>query len=168
MQASQTRRIPAGELAMAKQPGVLLLLLAVSCTALAQRGYVAIEQRLTPEQLREVGITPQQLARLDEFLRAAEAASPAPPVADAGFDPARFAGMDTGRIATRANGTVMGWAPGCVFKLANGQQWKVLKGNLTLPKPLRHPPIVLVPGVAGRWFLQVDEDLPKARVYRID
>jgi hypothetical protein len=25
-----------------------------------------------------------------------------------------------------------------------------------------------VPGIAGRWFLQVDEDMPKARVYRID
>jgi len=25
----------------------------------------------------------------------------------------------------------------------------------------------VIPGIAGRWFLQVDEDLPKARVFRL-
>jgi len=25
----------------------------------------------------------------------------------------------------------------------------------------------VVPGIAGRWFLQVDPDLPKARVFRV-
>jgi hypothetical protein len=52
--------------------------------------------------------------------------------------------------------------------LENGQQWKVLKGAMKLRKPLQAPEIVVVPGIAGRWFLQVDEDMPKARVYRID
>lgn len=33
---------------------------------------------------------------------------------------------------------------------------------------MQDPEIVVVPGIAGRWFLQVDEDLPKTRVYRID
>jgi hypothetical protein len=32
---------------------------------------------------------------------------------------------------------------------------------------LRDPQDLLVPGVLGRWFLQVDEDMPKARVYRV-
>jgi hypothetical protein len=61
-----------------------------------------------------------------------------------------------------------GWEPGTVFALENGQQWKVLKGSMKLRAPVQAPEIVLVPGIAGRWFLQVDEDLPKARVYRID
>lgn len=39
---------------------------------------------------------------------------------------------------------------------------------MKLRKPLQAPEIVMVPGVAGRWFLQVDEDPPKARVYQID
>jgi len=55
-----------------------------------------------------------------------------------------------------------------VFSLENGQQWKVLKGSMKLRAPMQAPEIVVVPGIAGRWFLQVDEDLPKARVYRID
>ncbi|MCX7041434.1 MAG: hypothetical protein NT117_01830 [Gammaproteobacteria bacterium] len=42
------------------------------------------------------------------------------------------------------------------------------QGYMKLRKPMDAPVIVLVPGFAGRWFLQVDEDLPKARVYRID
>jgi len=52
--------------------------------------------------------------------------------------------------------------------LENGQAWKVLKGSMKLRKPFESPEIVVIPGIAGRWFLQVDEDLPKARVYRID
>jgi hypothetical protein len=44
----------------------------------------------------------------------------------------------------------------------------VLKGNMKLRKPLEAPVVVLVPGIMGRWFLQVDEDAPKARVYRTD
>jgi hypothetical protein len=38
---------------------------------------------------------------------------------------------------------------------------------MTLRTALASPAIKVVPGIAGRWFLQVDEDLPKARVYRI-
>jgi hypothetical protein len=38
---------------------------------------------------------------------------------------------------------------------------------MTLHKTLHAPEIQVVPGLAGRWFLQVDEDLPKPRVYRI-
>jgi hypothetical protein len=55
-----------------------------------------------------------------------------------------------------------------VFALENGQQWKVLKGSMRLRKALQSPETVVVPDFAGRWFLQVDEDMPKARVYRID
>ena len=65
-------------------------------------------------------------------------------------------------------GSISHWEPGTEFALENGQVWKVLKGNMKLRKTLQSPEIVLVPGFAGRWFLQVDEDLPKARVYRVD
>jgi hypothetical protein len=56
---------------------------------------------------------------------------------------------------------VAGWEPGTIFKLDNGQQWQVLKGSMKLRKPLQDPQVLLVPGIAGRWFLQVDEDMPK-------
>jgi len=153
----------------------LAVLLAVSGIALAQRAYTGIEQRLSAEQLQEIGLTPAQVTLLDRYLREAEASAPAVGAArdETGQgpgkrDPTRFAGLDAERIASRVQGMVGGWEPGTVFKLENGQQWQVLKGSMKLRKPLQDPEIVLVPGVAGRWFLQVDEDMPKARVYRID
>lgn len=154
---------------------LLAVLLATTGMAVAQRAYVAIEQRLSEAQLREVGLSPAQLDLLNRYLRQAEQA--APPVEAARYetpegqpkgDATHVIGLDAERIATRVKGMVAGWEPGSVFVLANGQQWKVLKGSMRLRKPLQDPPVVLVPGVAGRWFLQVDEDMPKARVYRID
>jgi len=79
-----------------------------------------------------------------------------------------FIGLDDQPIKSRIPGSVSGWAPGSEFLLENGQRWKVLKGEVKLPKPLENPSITVIPGVAGRWFLQVDESLPSARVYRIE
>lgn len=128
--------------------------------------------------MREVGLTPAQVELLDRYLRESQAKQP---IADAtsrddirdGVPEARrgagqYIGLDDGPIKSRVTGVVEGWEPGTVFALENGQQWKVLKGHMRLRRPLQSPEIVVVPGIAGRWFLQVDEDMPKARVYRID
>ena len=155
---------------MAKRttPRAAMALLALAGLAWAQQAWVPLEQRLGAARLREVGLTPTQLELLDRYLREAEENAPQVEAAAGGPDPARFIGVDAERIDSRAKGIVAGWEPGSVFELDNGQQWKVLKGSMKLRKPLQEPQVVLVPGVAGRWFLQVDEDLPKARVYRID
>lgn len=79
-----------------------------------------------------------------------------------------FIGLDDQPIKSRIPGSVSGWAPGSEFLLENGQRWKVLKGEVKLPKALENPAITVIPGVAGRWFLQVDESMPSARVYRIE
>lgn len=145
--------------------------------------YIAIEQRLTAEQRRATGIdtlTPEQLRLLNDLLREGAAADARVAKADArtaqanapvaGTAPAtrNYVGLQDGPIKARLKGRVSGWAPGTVFELDNGQRWQVLKGEMTLRKPLDAPEIVVVPGIAGRWFLQVDEDAPKARVFRID
>ena len=49
--------------------GLALALLFASSTSIAQQPYVDIEQRLTAEQLRAVGLSPEQLARLNGMLR---------------------------------------------------------------------------------------------------
>lgn len=79
-----------------------------------------------------------------------------------------FIGLGDQPIKSRIQGSVTGWAPETEFLLENGQRWKVLKGKVTLPKPVENPLITVIPGIAGRWFLQVDESLPSARVYRIE
>lgn len=166
-------------------PAVLVLFL-MPAQAWAQAPYVKLEQRLSADQLRDTGLdtlTPEQLALLNTLLEqqatatvqavraevkaevAAEAAAPGTPRDP---DPSRFIGLADGPIASRAKGTVTGWEPGTEFALENGQVWKVLKGKLQLDAPRESPDVRVVPGIAGRWFLEVDPDLPKARVYRID
>ena len=153
-------------------PGLVLALTLsfAPCVTMAQQPYVDIEQRLTVEQLREVGLTPAQLELLNRLLREAVAkdVSADEPREEVGRSPKSYIGLDDKPISSRLKGSLNGWAPGTVFELDNGQQWKVLKGSMTLRKALQAPQVVVVPGVAGRWFLLVDEDLPKARVYRID
>ncbi|WP_408950569.1 hypothetical protein [Lysobacter sp. Hz 25] len=161
--------------------GLMLALLLAPFTVLAQSAYIDIEQRLSAEQLSEVGLSPAQLQLLNRMLREASAKDPTPAVAATSAAPTasavagtgqrsavQYIGLDDQPIKSRLKGDVAGWEPGTVFELDNGQQWKVLKGSMKLRKPLVAPKILVVPGVAGRWFLQVDEDMPKARVYRID
>jgi hypothetical protein len=150
------------------------LALLAAGAALAAGGWVNLEQRLTPAQMHETGLdglSKEQLARLNEILRYQAAAGRVDAAAEhhgADRGASGYLGMDAERISTRIQGRVEGWEPGTEFHLANGQVWKVLKGSMKLRKPLKDPEVVLVPGVMGRWFLQVDEDAPKARVYRID
>lgn len=173
-------------------PAVTRLILALLCAiaavdAAAASTYVDIEQQLSPQQRRDTGVdtlTPQQLQLLNRLLREkAEAVAPSddtagttpPPAADR---PHRHAAEDTAgampldleirTLRSRVRGPVAGWEPGTEFRLENGQTWKVLKGEMRLRQVLESPEILVVPGVAGRWFLQVHEDYPKARVYRVD
>lgn len=149
-----------------------------------------IEQQLTPEQLHATGLdtlTPAQLDAINAVLQkrdadtradataiataAAQARATQPGRAggeSAPLSPASYIGLADEPIKSRLVGSVSGWEPGSEFHLANGQVWKVLKGSMKLRKPMEAPEIVVIPGFAGRWFLQVDEDLPKARVYRTD
>ena len=150
------------------------LAVAMVAPASAQSNHADVQQRFTPAEMHEAGLdtlSPAQLTALNRLLR--EKAVPSEPRASAqqrtDDDTNRgYIGLDDTPIHSRAKGVVEGWEPGTVFVLENGQQWKVLKGAMKLRKPLQAPEIVVVPGIAGRWFLQVDEDMPKARVYRID
>lgn len=156
-----------------KMLGVLLALSFASTAAMAQQAYLDIEQRLTAEQRHATGLdtlSPAQLELLNRLLReeSGEVAKAGPSRREGERGPASYIGLDDRPIRSRLKGEVGGWEPGTVFELENGQQWKVLKGSMKLRRMLQAPEIVVVPGVAGRWFLQVDEDLPKARVYRID
>jgi hypothetical protein len=157
---------------------VLALTLALaSIAALAQQPYVDIEQRLNAGQLRDTGLatlSPAQLELLNQLLRddVAKAVEAGQAAAREGSETGRGAasliGFNDEPIRSRLQGPVDGWEPGTEFVLQNGQTWKVLKGSMKLRGTLNSPEILVVPGIAGRWFLQVDEDLPKARVYRID
>ena len=153
---------------------VLALVLSLASLAVAaEHGYINVEQHLTAEQRHATGLdtlSPAQLGLLNSLLHeeAVKAAKAEPSHGDEGKSHAWSIGMDSEPIKSRLKGSVSEWEPGTVFELENGQQWKVLKGHVKLPKTLQSPQVVVSPGIAGRWFLQVDEDMPRPRVYRID
>lgn len=152
---------------------VLLVLFFSAFTVLAGQTYINIEQRLSSEQLRETGLdtlSPAQLERLNQLLREDTAKAVEIEKAQHRDQPVRdsYIGLDDKPIKSRLTGSIDGWDVDTIFELENGQKWKVLKGSMKLRKPMQTPEVLVVPGIAGRWFLQVDEDLPKARVYRID
>lgn len=154
----------------------LVLLSCASLAAMAQPPYVDIEQGLSAEQLRETGLdslSRAQIEALNRLLRerstqTVEAVQAEASHRDAGHGRDWLVGLDDKPVRTRLKGSVGGWQPGTVFDLENGQQWKVLKGGMKLPRVMESPEVVLVPGIAGRWFLQFDEDQPKARVYLLN
>ncbi len=142
-----------------------------------------IEQRLTPEQMHATGLDTLSREQLDLLNRlldppvasTAPAGAQAPGAMATAGHPVRSSDPDAGLLGgserpytAQVRGTVDGWAPGTEFRLDNGQIWKVLKGEARLPASRSSPTVRLVPGLGGRWFLEVDENLPKARVYRID
>lgn len=159
---------------MFRYVALCMVLATTAAPARAQSQYIDVERRLTSAEMHEAGLdtlSPAQLAALNRLLR--ENTLPPGPQASApqrADDDANrgYIGLDDKPVHSRVKGIVEGWEPGTVFVLENGQQWKVLKGAMKLRKPMQAPEITVVPGIAGRWFLQVDEDMPKARVYRID
>ena len=148
-------------------------LLGIATNALAQQP--PIERQMTPEQFDAAGLgklSPAELANLNAWLNRERAEPVAaespeqPPAADRPRD--SFVGANDQPVHSRLKGSVQEWAPGTIFELENGQRWRVLKGSMKLNKPLQAPEIEVAPGLMGRWFLQVDEDAPRARVERIE
>lgn len=168
---------------------MVMALQGVSNAAVACAPARDLEQRLTREQWHDTGLdtlSPAQLALLNRLLHEetcapasstpADASDPAmsndapvarelraanPPPA-AGYVPGPE--YDGKPITSRLRGSVDGWEPGTIFVLENGQRWQVVKGAMKLPKTYTATEVMVVGGFAGRWFLQVDENYPKARV----
>lgn len=161
----------------------VLLLLLLSLPAFAG-DYVPLRERLSVEELGAIGLSDAQVDQLDAALRASEArdrkqaeaqaaVAPAPRVNAQSAAPAQPAaqpkvGLEDEEIVAHAQGRITGWAPGTVFTLDNGQRWQVMKGSATLRTPLDSPRVRVVPGFSGRWFLQVTEAMPMARVFLVD
>ncbi len=151
-----------------------LLVAVLAAPAWAQPGYVPLEQRLGAARLAEIGLTARQVQQLDSLLQqtmtgqvVAQPGADRPATGPMPVPPPMHVGLDEGPVKARASGRITGWEPGTLFTLDNGQQWQVMKGRMTLRTPVQDPQVEVAPGIAGRWFLQVDPDLPRARVFRV-
>lgn len=153
---------------------VLLIALLMPSMAMAQN-YVPVQDRLTSEQREATGIaglSDAQLKLLNEILSGQESKRQAEVVREREVRAEREATLletlDGRPVSAVLKGTFAKWEPGTVVELDTGQRWKVMKGYGKLRAPKSDFPVKIVPGVAGRWFMEFDETLPKARVYRID
>lgn len=159
---------------MLKKSVLALGLACAPVALLAAQPYVDIEQRLSPAQLHATGLDTLSAEQLKLLNRILSEPSVPPRPADSARGPAEargissMIGLNDAPIHSRLKGSVSSWEPGTVFELENGQQWKVLKGSKTLRQPIESTDVMVVPGIAGRWFFQIDEDTPRPRVYLIN
>lgn len=134
----------------------------------AERPYVAIEQRLSVEQMQATGLdrlSPEQLALLNRLL-GAEHAAVASETRAAERDRRKKEAAEP--VASTLVGEFRGWKTGTVFELANDQRWRVVDGEFHAGKPLSRPNVTVRPGVFGSWYLTVEGVGVQAKVKRVE
>lgn len=151
----------------------LLTLLLGAALPLQAREYVAIEKRLTPEQMKATGLdqlSSEQLALLNNLLDEDQRAIVKATREDSATKVrgASFGNDGVNAIASTLVGDLRGWSRGTEITLANGQRWRVTEGEYTSMKRISNANVVITPGLIGAWYLSVEGHMPKPKVTRID
>ncbi|WP_241047009.1 hypothetical protein [Pseudoxanthomonas sp. LH2527] len=152
---------------------VLSLLFGACSPAWAARDYVALEKRLTPEQMQATGLdtlNAEQLRLLNALLSEENRATVEAVRKDDGprVTGTLFGGAGLEPVTSTLTGNLRGWSRGTVFTLANGQRWRVTEGDYSATKPLGNAKVVVSPGKISGWYLQVDGHNPRPKVQRAD
>jgi hypothetical protein len=146
---------------------VLSACILASGSALAERPYTPIEQRLSPEQMRATGLDqlqPEQLSLLNQLLSNEQASIVAQ---SAKAERERKTEEARTPVSSSLKGEFRGWQNGTVFELENGQRWRVLDSDFAT-KPLSNPEVAISPGLFGSWYMLVEGTSVKAMVKRVD
>lgn len=156
-------------------PLSLAVLLAVSASTgaiAAERDYVPVQQRFSAEQMQATGLSglsAEQLSLLNELLSQdqtkAVAEAKRKVIAERN-DP--FSKVAADPVQSTVKGEFRGFSGGSVIALENGQRWQVIAGDLFIGKPVNSPKVTIKPGMMGAWYLEVEGQIPKAKVRRID
>ncbi|KQY49672.1 hypothetical protein [Lysobacter sp. Root494] len=138
-----------------------------SGSALAERPYTPIEQRLSPEQMRATGLDqlqPGQLSLLNQLLSSEQA-----DIAAQGAQAERERRSEEARtpVSSSLKGEFRGWQSGAVLELENGQRWRVVDSDF-VTKRLSNPKVTISPGLFGSWYMLVEGTSVKAKVKRVD
>ena len=154
---------------------VLILLACSPAPVLAQSGYRAIEERLTLEQMQATGLdqlSAQQLALLNRLL-GEEHASQTEAIREEVESRSRQERLaDRGRepIVSKIVGEFRGWSSSTQFQLDNGQRWRVIGTPEYYVRKVDAsvaPAVVIMPGLVGGWYMQVEGHSPKAKVQQV-
>ncbi len=152
-----------------------VLLAAATGAVAAERDYVPVEQRFSAEQMQATGLdtlSPAQLALLNQLLgqerteAVAEAKAEGKRQAQAERnDP--FSKVQAEPVSAAIKGEFRGYAKGDVIELENGQRWRVTDGSLYLGKAVAAPKATVRPGMMGAWYLEIEGQVPRAKVRRV-
>ena len=147
---------------------VALLALLAPIAAFAERPYVAIEQRLSAEQMQATGLdrlNAEQLSLLNQLLRDEQANVAAESAAAERDRKGREANAP---VTSTLKGEFRGWEAGTVFELANGQRWRVLEGEYYTSTRLQNPKVTVRPGLLSSWYIQIEGVSIGAKVRRVE
>lgn len=129
---------------------------------------MAIEQRLSAEQLRATGLdqlSSEQLALLNQLLREQQghvAAESAKSERD------RKRREATEAVAGTLKGEFRGWQDGTVLELMNGQRWRVIGSSYYTPRSIPNAKVIIAPGAFGSWHLRVEGVNAGTKVKRVE
>ncbi|MFC5577291.1 hypothetical protein ACFPOA_04580 [Lysobacter niabensis] len=160
-------------MALDKRPGRLRLLahaiallgVFAPAVASAERPYIAIEQRLTAQQIQATGLdqlNAEQLSLLNQLLREEQAS-----VAVESAAAERERKVDA-PVSSSLKGEFRGWQAGTVFELENGQRWRVVDGEYYTPTRLANPKVTVKPGLLGSWYIRIEGVSIGAKVRRVE
>ena len=153
---------------------ILATLLWTHTSTVHAQHYTAIEQRLTPEQMKAtglVGLSAEQLALLNTLLKAEN--ETVGRVSGAGSntrsrDRGVFGSADRKPIVSKLKGDFRGWSTGTTFDLENGQRWSVIEGNYHSGRAIPNLGVVVALGKVSGWYMQVEGQNPRAKVRLVE
>lgn len=160
---------------------LLLTALWMPAAVTAQQGFASLEEQMTGEEFRAAGLeklTPEELAALNEWIRAHSLATLDSPkyaasgsVANTGGSedsaPPAIEEMERKPIVTRINGSFSGWDGQTVFRLENGMIWAQADKDKFYTQEIRNPTVTIKPALFGAWKLSVEGYDEECRVERI-
>lgn len=166
--------------------GVFLALALALCLGQAHAAqFSSLEERMSAAQFRAAGLdklSPEELAKLNQWLRDRWAPGSAASAADPDFNaptggtaaPARsdrngFSGPETPRttINDRIIGTFRGWSGSTIFRLENGQVWQQIEAD-SWSVESEAPRVEIRPKLMGSWMLSIEGYNRSVRVKRIE
>lgn len=160
----------------------IILVLAGSSSAFGQQAFSSLEEQMTGADFKATGLeklSPDELAALDNWLRAHSLATLDAPAAGAtaatatgggdarGFESQKIADMERTTITSKLVGKFSGWDGQTTFKLENGMIWQQSDKDKFYIKEIENPVVTIEPGAFGTWKLSVEGYSSKCKVERI-
>lgn len=159
-----------------------ILVLVGSSSAFGQQAFSSLEEQMTGAEFKATGLeklSPDELAALDNWLRAHSLATLDAPAAGAttatatgsgdarGFETQKISDMDKTTITSKLVGKFSGWDGQTTFKLENGMIWQQSDKDKFYIKEIENPVVTIEPGAFSTWKLSVEGYSSKCKVERI-